>query len=108
MLLNPARREEAAARIAAKKEGYRRSFGRMDMNRSYESLFEILWHTQLPCGVGVGNTDLSLIKRCLWRGLPVNCSSVFRMYPTDRGMCCAFNMQSAEELLEDSRFVKLN
>ena len=41
-----------------------------------------------------------MIKRCIWKGVRVSCSSIFSMYPTDRGMCCSFNMQKAEEMFK--------
>ena len=29
------------------------------------------------------------------------------MFPTDRGMCCSFNMQRAEEMFRDSKYKEL-
>jgi Amiloride-sensitive sodium channel len=34
----------------------------------------------------------SLLKYCTWKGKPVPCGSIFKTIPTDRGMCCAFNL----------------
>ena len=48
--------------------------------------------------------ERSTIKRCLWKGTPVNCSAVFRMTPTDKGMCCTFSVDAAENLFRESSF----
>ena len=45
-----------------------------------------------------------MIKRCLWKGQRMSCSSMFSMYPTDRGMCCSFNKQRADEMFRKSRY----
>ena len=34
----------------------------------------------------------------------MNCSSIFTMYPTDRGMCCTFNKQKANEMFKQNRY----
>ena len=45
-----------------------------------------------------------MIKGCVWKGQRLNCSSIFSMYPTDRGMCCTFNKQKANEMFKKSRY----
>ena len=45
-----------------------------------------------------------MIKRCLWKGKRVSCSSIFSMYPTDQAMCCSFNKQKANEMFWESRY----
>ena len=45
-----------------------------------------------------------ILKWCAWKGLRISCSSIFTMFPTDRGMCCSFNMQRAEEIFRESRY----
>ena len=47
---------------------------------------------------------LGIMKWCAWKGVRVSCSSIFTMFPTDRGMCCSFNMQKAEEMFRDSKY----
>ena len=109
-------------------------FDKLDLDESYKSLFELLWYSQLPCFdvEGVTSTknhqygnivhslvshdvwDLQLsyqiysgmIKRCKWKGQMISCSSIFSMYPTDRGMCCTFNKQKADEMFENSRYTE--
>ena len=81
------------------------------MTKAYQNLFEILWYSQLPCfdvkGItSVEKDQLSMIKRCYWRGEPMECSAIFKTTPTDRGMCCSFNMESAESLYRDGKYVQ--
>ena len=47
---------------------------------------------------------VGLLKWCSWKGKRLNCSSIFSMFPTDRGMCCSFNMQKAEEMFKESQY----
>ena len=84
----------------------------MDVAKSYKSLFEILWYSQLPC-FDVRNItseykdEMSLIKRCYWKGRQINCASIFYTRPTDRGMCCTFNMEKAERIFQKSRYAAM-
>ena len=45
-----------------------------------------------------------MIKECWWKGKRLSCSSIFSKNPTDRGMCCSFNKQKAEEMYKESRY----
>ncbi len=35
------------------------------------------------------------------------CSAIFKTFPTDRGMCCAFNMKKAEEIFKQGSYAKM-
>ena len=88
------------------KEQYDRNFGSIDFNASYHNFFELLWYSQLPCFdieniTSTVKDEISLIKRCFWKGKSMNCSSLFIMRPTDRGMCCTFNMAKVEEVFRE-------
>ena len=96
------------------------------MDKSYTALFELLWYSQIPCfdvenvtsykeGYGIRTeirvllTSLQvfligMIKSCVWKGRNLSCASIFSMYPTDRGMCCTFNKQRADEMFQASRY----
>ena len=67
-------------------------------------LFEILWSTQLPCFDAKGAR--SMLKACMWKGMKVPCSAIFKTMPTDRGMCCSFNLEAAEKLFVKGDFVE--
>ena len=45
-----------------------------------------------------------MIKKCLWRGRLISCAAIFKMQPTDRGMCCSFNKEKAEEMFTEGRY----
>ena len=82
------------------------------MEKSYPSLFEILWYTQLPCFDVVNVTSdfrdqHGMLKGCFWKGVEVPCSKVFDTFPTDRGMCCTFNMDKADYMFKKGKYTKL-
>lgn len=78
------------------------------MTQWYDGLFSVLWYNRSPC-FDIRNTtsgyegEWSVLKECKWKGVKVPCSAIFTTFPTDRGMCCAFNMKKADEIFEDSR-----
>ena len=107
----------------------RDAYKKIDLDKSYPSLFELLWYSQLPCfdvlnvtsfELGYGKVNKigqawimvarqhfnieGMIKDCVWKGRRLNCSSIFSMYPTDRGMCCTFNKQKANDMFKKSRY----
>ena len=70
----------------------------------FRHLFEILWSTQLPCFDAKGTR--SMLKACMWKGMKVPCSAIFKTMPTDRGMCCSFNLKAASKLFTNREFVQ--
>lgn len=67
---------------------------------------------QLPCFdvEGVTSThpdEKAMVKKCLWKGMPINCAAIFQTFPSDRGMCCAFNMAKAEQLFHSSDYSQM-
>ena len=86
--------EEDLARkkaVIEAQDDYKASFGSLDLKTAYESMFEILWYSQLPCFdvkdiTSQEKDEVSAIKRCIWKGRTVGCSSIFKMRPTDRGL----------------------
>ena len=107
--LHPEKAEERKEKVTEAKKKYDEEFGFLDMEKAYENLFEILWYSQLPC-FDVKNItsevkdEMSLIKRCYWKGQKMSCSSIFLTRPTDRGMCCTFNMEKAENIFRKSKY----
>ena len=91
------------------KAAYKESFKKMNLDKSYPSLFEILWYTQLPC-FDVENVtsefrdQYGMLKGCFWKGIEVPCSKVFDTFPTDQGMCCTFNMDTAEKMFLKGKY----
>ena len=112
-MLDPKKAEEREeARYEARKTHIEK-FGNFDMQNKQASskLFEILWYTQLPCFdirdiTSKVNDNIALLKRCYWKGEQVRCSLIFKMQPTDRGMCCSFNMEAAEKIYKESQYTR--
>ena len=108
-MLDPAEAPSRQQSVEEARMDYQESFGGVDMNKAYESLFEILWYSQLPC-FDVQNItskerdEMSMIKRCFWKGELMNCASIFTTRPTDRGMCCSFNMAAADQVYRKSKY----
>ena len=108
-MLDPAKSSERAETVKAAKAKYHNDFGQLDMTKSYNNLFELLWYTKIPCfdvkGITSSQKDeMSVIKRCYWRGRLINCALIFVTRPTDHGMCCTFNMEQAEKILRATNY----
>ena len=112
LLLDPSKSNERNEAKNLEREKYAQQFGDMDMEESYQNLFEVLWYSQLPC-FDVKNItsnspgEASIIKKCYWKGKKMHCPSIFKTLPTDRGMCCVFNMNKAEEIFQESIYARL-
>ena len=48
---------------------------------------------------GAFNGERSMLKKCYWKGRAVDCAAIFTVFPTDRGMCCTFNMHKESQSL---------
>ena len=109
--LDPTKVEERERKVNASVQEYEDTFGSLDMDKSYDSLFELLWYSQMPCFDVEGLTskakdEMSFLKRCYWKDKRINCSSIFNQRPTDRGMCCSFNMPMAQEIFKKSKYTE--
>ena len=107
-MLNPEKVDVRKKSLSDARKRYNNLFGGLDLD---SKLFEILWYTQLPCFDISGITsnvsdDTALLKRCYWKGKQMSCSTMFKMQPTDRGMCCSFNMEAAEKVYKKSRYTE--
>ena len=108
-MLDPSRMDELEESKKLAMEKYRKEFRTIDMEKSYRKLFEIMWYSQMPCFDVQGVTskakdEMSMVKRCLWKGLEISCSAIFDTRPTDRGMCCTFNMDKVNDVFRRSRY----
>ena len=88
---------------------YEERFGALDLVTSYEHFFQLLWYAQMPCVDIEGVTsqakdEIGFLKQCYWKGHLVSCNSIFQKRPTDRGMCCVFNMQHAKQSLKNGMY----
>ena len=112
MLLDPSKQHDKQSKVDDAKVQFEKDFGGLDLKKSFSNLVELLWYSQLPCfdlqNITSKNPDeMSLLKRCYWKGEPISCSSIFSTRPTDRGMCCSFNIEKAEETYHESQYTKM-
>ncbi len=94
-------RNKAMADLA---RGYKAMFRQINMTAAFDNIFGLLWYSTLPCYNIPGLSQYAMIKKCAWKGKTMNCSAIFETFPTDRGMCCTFNMDAAEKIFSESRF----
>ena len=95
------KREDDDLMAEAKKE-HENIFEALNMERSFDALFEILWYTSITCFdtyyidnvFTVRQHDNARIKS--WKGVRMPCSKLFTVPPTDRGRCCSFNSIAAD------------
>ena len=83
----------------------------MDSVNSFPSMFELLWYSGTPCfDVAELTSDKihekSVIKQCLWKGEEINCSQVFTLTPTDKGMCCRFDLKKPKNIFTENMFTR--
>ena len=110
-MLDPA---ELSSRIDATekaKQTYQDNFGSLNMTdpKVYQNLLEVFWYSQLPCFdlktlTSEERDQTGLLKRCYWKGQLMSCQAIFTTRPTDRGMCCTFNMRAADKIFKESRY----
>ncbi len=79
------------------------------MTRAYDKIFELMWYQKMPCFDVNATTsnfeeELGILQYCSWKGIRVPCSAIFDSFPTDSGICCSFNMKSAEEIFRKSQY----
>ena len=87
------------------------SFSRLNMSASYPNIFSALWYTGLPCFdlkdlTSKKEGERSILRYCEWKGLRIPCSLIFKTFPTDRGMCCSFNMKAADDIFIGKTYSK--
>ena len=109
LLLDPEKEEERKDRLNKTRIEYEDNFGGMNYSVVYENLLEILWYSQLPCFdvkniTSMAKDELSMIKKCSWKEKEMPCQAIFKTLPTDRGMCCSFNMEKAEDIFQKSTY----
>ena len=81
--IDPSKVEEREMKTKESIENYEESFGSLDMDKSYEAMFELLWYSQMPCFDVKGLTSqakdqISFLKRCFWKNNPININPLLR------------------------------
>ena len=80
-------------------------FDAVNLTKVYPDIFQLLWYSQLPCFSPPGMNPAGLLSLCRWGDEQLDCRDLFQTVPTDSGMCCAFNMNTAA--LRDSLYKDL-
>ena len=111
MSLNPENQADREENMKNQIKSYNRIFESLDTIAIYQPLLGLLWYSIMPCFDVEGITssvrdEMSTIKRCYWKNRPISCAAIFQKHPTDRGMCCAFNMKKAEEIFKRSIYTE--
>ena len=105
IFINPEKAETKDAVVGKKMSESKLYFSTsLHMKTVYSNLFRMLWYSTLPC---VEESDLTkefMIKSCEVAGEKIDCKKLFERIPTDSGMCCALNSDSA---LKDSEYSKM-
>ncbi len=112
LLLDPTLKNATAETFQIVKKNFRDQFRKINLTYSYEYLMSHLWHSTLPCFDIPGITaktegQKAIIKYCKWKGLQIPCSDIFVAFPTDNGICCAFNIKSANEIFSRNSYSEM-
>lgn len=114
-IFNPNYTEARNVQLDQARSQYKQVFRKLDLNQSYSGLFQLLWYSHLPCfdikeisilskEFGEEFEGSALLKECRWKGNNIPCSAIFKTFPTDRGMCCTFNMQAVENMFKNGTY----
>ena len=112
MLFDPVFAEDLVNGIMTETNEVEKTIISLDQTKTFDNIFKTLWYTGLPCFDSTNLTannedDRSILKYCEWKGLAIPCSAIFSTFPTDKGMCCSFNMKAAEEVFKGQTFSQI-
>ena len=108
ILMNPHLKRKYQQAIAYQKAEMMDMLKRLDMVKAYQWIIRALWYSFIPCfdvrNITADMYEMSMLRYCEWRGEPISCSAIFTTFPTDKGLCCSFNMKAADEIYVESTF----
>lgn len=112
LMLSPQLKSKFEREFNLLRDWFLEGFDKINIRQWYDGIFNSLWYNKNPCfdvkdTTSIRDGQWSLLKHCRWKGVKMPCSAIFNTFPTDRGMCCAFNMQSADRIFKKSRYVEL-
>ena len=111
-LTNPSLASELLVTTNFTEAVFREMYARLNKTSGFEALFSLLWYSSFPCNDVNGVTSLfdggkSTLKSCYWKGIKISCAAIFKMFPSDQGMCCSFNMKAADEIFRQKTYSRL-
>ena len=109
LLLDPLKQAGRLKAINQKRTIFKDMMLRLNQAKAFKAFFTTLWYANLPCYdikniTAQTNGERHVLKYCEWKGIPISCAAIFTPYPTDRGMCCSFNMKSIHDIYQDGPF----
>jgi len=112
VLMDPTTHKETIENMFDNINYTRSIFKEVDFTAGFQTTFSALWRSKLPCFDTISMSALNegargILKRCKWKGVDVPCSGIFTTFPTDRGMCCSFNMRAANEIFAGTQYPSL-
>ena len=112
VLMDPPGEFNTESQITAEVRKDKLLLSSLNFTKSFNSAFAALWHAKLPCFDTVGMTALKkgqrgILNSCTWKGRDIPCSAIFTTFPTDKGMCCSFNIKAADKILAKSQYTTL-
>ena len=93
MVFYPEMKREDDDLMAEAKKEHENIYEALNIKRSFDALFEILWYTSITWfdTYYIDNVptllqhDNARIKSCMWKGVRMPCSKLFTVPPTYRG-----------------------
>ena len=112
LMLDPDLQDNKTKALQQIKFVYKDMMKRLDQTKSFKALFSNLWYATLPCYdikdvTSKRNGERAVLKYCEWKGVAISCAAIFNTFPTDRGMCCSFNMKAADEIFQGETYPQL-
>lgn len=101
--------QDSHSKVSARKTLYKDMLKRLDQTKAFDAIISSMWYASLPC-IDIGKItsmykgERSTVKYCEWKGMPITCAAIFSAFPTDQGMCCAFNMKAANDIYQGGRY----
>ena len=106
VFLNPNDKEYIQKIIESKISSTKQYFQTINMEKVYPNLFKLLWHSALPCFADENSFNNHLLKSCEIKGEKKDCRNIFKMVPSDVGMCCAMNVANTLKSSDYSNLIK--
>ena len=112
ILVDPVFEQDLDNGIVIETNQVMKTINSLDRTKTFKNIFQTMWYSGLPCFDLANVTankegDRSILKYCEWKGLPIPCSAIFSTFPTDRGMCCSFNMEAAEAVFHGETYPQI-
>ena len=104
LFLNPSKNFEKKQLEQFMKNLTETNFPSAKLGHSFPSLFQLMWHSSLPCFSKPSTSPGFLLKKCFFAGEERDCKEIFKPLPTSSGICCAFNHHM---VLQESEYSKL-